>query len=221
MDIDPEDLKKMEDLAKWFEEHKTEIPNSDRIIHKLRSDKQLGHLVNAAFAKQFHEDGTYKVTDIEASNGIHDVDIQLDSRINIQTWHGQSTAGHIIESQFDSKGRDRNMQLGNISLLGGVKTDWDKDCQVMSKKLKQLPDDKFGVVLLLHRFVGVTVLPEWWEEIPDNKCVIKLFDVSYDQSNEVKYGIAIVYHSNSFRYLEETKKIISVLGYNFDGENIP
>ena len=221
MGINHEDLKHMEQLADWFEEHQSEIPNCDRLIHKLRKNQQLGHLVNAEFTKRFHEDGAYKVTDVEASDGTHDVDIQLDDRINIQTWHGQNTAGHIIESQFDHKGRERNIRLGNISSLGGVKTDWDKDCEVMSKKLKQLPDDKLGIVLLLDRFVGVTVLPEWWQEIPDNKCVIKLNFTSYDAGFQNVYGEAIVYHSNNFQQMEEAKRVIASLGFNFKTENIP
>jgi len=145
----------------------------------------------------------------------------LNGEINIQTWHGQSTTGHIIESQFEQKDKERNIKLGNISPLGGVKIDWDKDCKVMSKKLKQLPDDKFGVVLLLDRFVGVTVLPEWWQEIPDNKCVIKLNFTSYDPGFKNVYGEAIVYHSDGFQNLEESKKIIASLSFNFKAENIP
>jgi len=221
MEINQDDFKHMNQLADWFEEHKEEIPNCERIIQKLRKNQLLGHLVNAEFAKRFFIDGVYKITDIEASNGIHDIDMQLDNRINIQTWHGQSTAGHIIESQFDEERKQKNTQLGNISSLGGVKTDWEKDCQVMSKKLKQLPDDKLGIVLLLDRFVGVTVLPEWWEEIPDKKCVIKLSFTSYDVGFNNVYGEAVVYHSNNFQQMEEVKKVINSIGFSFKAENIP
>lgn len=220
METRPNDLQKMSELANWFEQNQDKIPNADRLIHKLRHDQQLGHLVNAQFAKRLHEDGTYKVTDIEASTRIYDVDIELNGKINIQTWHGQSVAGHIMESQFDKKGRERNIGLGNISPLGGVKTDFDKDCQAMKKKLEQLPDDKFGVVLLLDRFVGVTVLPEWWMEIPDNKCVIKLNFTSYDIDFNNIYGEAIVYHSDNFQQMEEAKNIIKSLGFNFKIDNV-
>ena len=92
---------RMEELACWFEENGTTIPNISRLIHKLRNNKQLGHLVNAEFVKLFHENQNYKITDVEASTDNRDVDIELDKKINIQTWHGQSTAGHIMEAQFD------------------------------------------------------------------------------------------------------------------------
>ena len=128
------------------------------------------------FVKKFHEDATFSVTNVEDSTGVHDVDIELDDKINIQTWHGQSTAGHIMEAQFDKKGRERNDRLGNITPLGGVKTNFKNDCDVMNKKLAQLPDDKLGIVLLLNRFIGLVILPEWWEEIPPNKCLIQLID---------------------------------------------
>lgn len=218
--MQPDDIEKMKKLASWLQQHKDEIPNSDRLIHKLKHNQQLGHLVNAEFVKRFHEDGSYKITDVEASDGTHDVDIELDGTINVQTWHGQSTAGHIMYSQFDKNGKERNTRLGNISDLGGVKTDWDKDCKVMVKKLNQLPDDKFGIVLLLDKFVGVTVLQEWWQEIPENKCVIKLNFSSYDAGFQNSYGEAVVYHSDNFTSLEEAKKIINSLGFSFKAVNI-
>lgn len=221
MKVNSEDSNRMNELANWFEQHEDQIPNSSRIIHKLKNDQQLGHMVNAEFAKRFHEDETYEVTDIEASAKNHDVDIELNKKINIQTWHGQSTAGHIMESQFDKQGQERNEQLGNISPLGGVKTDFDKDCLVMKKKLEQLPDDDLGIVLLLDRFIGVTVLPKWWDEIPGNKCVIKLNFASYDADSQKIFGNATVYHSKNFKEMEEVKKIISVLRFNLRAENIP
>ncbi len=221
METDPDDLQKMSELANWFEQRKNEIPNIDRLIHKLRNDQQLGHLVNAQFVKQFHEDGTFRVTDVEASTGDNDVDIELDHKINIQTWHGQSTAGHIMESQFDRKGMQRNVRLGNISPLGGINSDFDKDCQVMKKKLSQLPDDNFGMVLLLDRFVGMTIFPDWWDEISDNKCVVKLSYVSHDTGFDNVYGESVVYHSDNFQQMNKAKEIIKALKFNFKAENIP
>jgi len=56
MDINPVDVARMKELAKWFEQHKNEIPNSYRLIHKLRNDQQVGHLVNVEFVKRFCDD---------------------------------------------------------------------------------------------------------------------------------------------------------------------
>ncbi|MDE2588499.1 MAG: hypothetical protein KGL95_02380 [Patescibacteria group bacterium] len=53
MDINPVDVVRMGELAKWFEQHKNEIPHSDRLFHKLRNDQQVGYLVNAEFVKKF------------------------------------------------------------------------------------------------------------------------------------------------------------------------
>lgn len=219
--MDKIELDRMIEIAEWLEQHADKIPNSDRLIHKLRHDQQVGHLINAEFVKKIFENGMYSITDVENSTDIHDVDIELDGIINIQTWHGQSTAGHIMEAQFDPRGKERNEKLGNISKLGGVKTNWDKDCETMKKKLSQLPDDKLGIVLLLDRFVGVTILPQWWEEIPDNKCLIKLDFTSYDMGFENVYGEAVVYHSEKFQQMNEIKKFINSIGFNFKAVNIP
>ena len=126
-----------------------------------------------------------------------------------------------MEAQFDQQGRERNLREGNISPLGGVRTNWDKDYEVMFKKLNQLPDRNLGVVLLLDRFVGVDILPWWWEKIPANKCVVKLNHTSYDAGFENVYGEAVVYHSDNFKEMDEVRKMIDVIGFSFKAENIP
>ncbi|HEX5358718.1 MAG TPA: hypothetical protein VFW99_02255 [Candidatus Nitrosotalea sp.] len=213
-----EDIVRMKQLASWFERHGKEIPNIDRLILKLRKDQQVGHLVNAEFVKRFHEDPIYAITDVESSDGTYDVDIQLDNRINIQTWHGQSTAGHLIEHAFEPRDKAWGGREGNISPRGGVKTDWDTDENVLFRKLNQLPNDKLGIVLLHERFIGFTFLPEWMQKIPQNKCVIKFFNEIHDSQ---VYGVAVSYYSDKFQFLDEIKQIISSLGYNFKGSNIP
>ncbi len=218
MTTDPEDIAKMNELAQYLEQHKSEIPNCDKLVQKLQGNQQEGHLVHAEFVKKFYDNGTYQITDIEVKDGTHDIDIQLNGTINVQVWHGQSTAGHIIERVFDPDEKKRQISLGNVSPLGGVKTDWDHDEQVLFRKLNQLPNDRLGIVLLHERFTGFTLLPDWMPKIPENKCVIKFLNEVHDWKI---YGVAIVYHSDCFQHLEEIKKIIDSLGYNFKGENIP
>ena len=55
MQLNEQDSQRMKELACWFEDNGTAIPNIDRLISKLRDNKQLGHLVNAWFVKRFHE----------------------------------------------------------------------------------------------------------------------------------------------------------------------
>lgn len=159
--------------ALWFEQH-ADIVHADRIVQKLRDNSTPGHLWHAAAARAFYKDGTYAITDLEASDGTHDVDIQLDGAINIQTWYGQHVHGHVISDQFTESGRARNDRLGYVTRLGGTHTDFDQDCKVMRKKLSQLPGDKLGFLLLRSGFIDFFILPEWCKDIPNNKCVINI-----------------------------------------------
>jgi hypothetical protein len=211
------DLKKIDDAIAFLQTQGKSIPNIDRLIQKLTKDKKIGHLVNAEFAIRFHKDGTYKITDIEVETGTHDIDIQLDGMINIQTWHGQSESGHIMESLFEPNGIKQNLAEGNITPLGGVKTDWDKNEGKLFKKLAQIPDDSnLGILLLHERFVGFPILPEWKEKIPSNKCIIILSNTT---DGAHTYGVAVVYCSTNFTKMKEVEKIISAAGYSFKGAN--
>ncbi|KAF6247106.1 hypothetical protein C6990_05345 [Nitrosopumilus sp. b3] len=193
----------MEQLAAWLEDNKNKIPNSEILIHKLRKDQQLGHLVNAEFVKRFHDNGTYKVTDVELSTGNHDIDIELDNKINVQTWHGASVASH-------------NIKRGKVGRLGGVPDDWDKNESVLKKKLGQLPNDKLGVLLLLQSHTGFTFLPEWHRDIiPKNKCVISLHAESWEPFIAGTFPIAEIHINKDFQNMNEAKKIISAIGYNY------
>ena len=73
--------KEVEDKArfyiKYFEKHKEDIPNIDRLIKLLRSDKKAGHIVHADFVKRFFEGNKFKVTDVEKKYNCYDADIEL------------------------------------------------------------------------------------------------------------------------------------------------
>lgn len=205
MSPDQIDLARMEELAKWLEQNKNDIPNCDRLIQKLRNNRTLGHLVNAEFVKRFHENGSYKVTDVEASTENHDVDIELNKSINIQTWHGASVASH-------------NIARGIASKLGGVPDDWDQNADTLRKKLNQLPDDKLGILLLLEAHTGFTFLPEWHQDIiPVNKCVISIHMESLEPLVMGIFPIAEIHVNKEFKDLDEAKKIIAAIGCNYKG----
>ena len=207
---------KYNQLIKWCRQHINEIPNLGGLLHNLTENRQLGHGVHAELVKRIHESGEYTITGVENSTGNYDIDIELDGKINIQVWFGQNTAGHIMESQFSSDGQRRNAKLENITPLGGVRTDWTKDEQVLIKKLDQLPNDKFSVLLAVPRFIGLTFLPEWWENIPNSKCVIKSRTPLDCQH---KGEQAVIYYSDNFPYMDEAKKIIKAVGFNHKDEN--
>lgn len=199
----PDDQRRMEELAAWLEAKQDQIPNADRLIQKLRHNQQVGHLVNAEFVKRFHESGIYGVTDVEVSTGQHDVDIELNSAINIQTWHGASVASH-------------NITRGIVGELGGVPDDWVHNEDTLRRKLDQLPNDKLGVLLLLQAHTGFHFLPEWHRDIiPENKCVVSLHTESLEPFVTGLYPVAEVHINKEFKDLSEIKKIISAIGYNY------
>lgn len=170
---DPALKRECDAAALWFERH-PRIVHADRLVQKLRDNPTRGHLWHTEAARALYEDGTYTITDMEASDGAHDIDIQLDGAINIQTWYGQNVHGHVISGQFTESGRARNDKMGYVTPRGGTHSDFDQDHKVMLKKLSQLPGDKLGIVLLRPEFIDFYILPEWLADIPDNKCVINI-----------------------------------------------
>ncbi|MEM3172826.1 MAG: hypothetical protein QXE82_04720 [Candidatus Nitrosotenuis sp.] len=136
------------------------------------------------------------------STGQHDVDIELNGAINIQTWHGASVASH-------------NIARGIVGELGGVPDDWDQNESILKRKLEQLPDDKLGVLLLLQSHTGFHFIPEWHNIIPENKCVISLHTESLEPFVVGMIPVAEVHMNKNFKNLDEVKKIISAIGYNY------
>lgn len=201
MDVDPALKQQCDAAAVWFEH--TRIPHAERMIQKLRDNPTDGHLWHATVARQLYEDGTYTITDLEASSGAHDVDIQLNNAINIQVWYGQNVHGHVIEKQFTESGRAHNAKNNYVTRLGGTHTDWDKDREAMFKKLSQLPDDKLGIVLLSAKFIDFHALPEWCDDVPNNKCVV----------NTMRSLVAVPCCSRDFQRKHEVRKIAGILGY--------
>ena len=77
-------------LLRWARDNRDAVPNLGRLYSKMVSEDTDGHYVHAHYARKLHDCVRYTITDIEAATGEHDVDIQLDGRINIQVWHGMN-----------------------------------------------------------------------------------------------------------------------------------
>ena len=128
----------------------------------------------------------------------------MNHNINLQIWHGASVSTH-------------NILKGKISTGGGVESNWDKDENVINKKLKQLPDDKFGLLICWEYHLGTFVLPEWSAKIPNNKAIAKLYHTKY--GNEIQ-NECILYHPDNFKYFDLAKEIISALRFTIIATNI-
>ncbi len=194
---------KSQEYIKYFEKNKDKIPNIEKLIKILKKDKKAGHIFHAECVKRFFEGGKFEVTNIEINykvNGMtKDVDIELNHNINLQIWHGASVSVH------------RELKRGKVS--GGIKPYWGEDKDVIDKKLKQLPDDKFGLLICWEHHLGISVLPDWLEKIPSNKSIAKLYQNGIQNDS-------ILYHSNNFKYLDLAKEVISALGFTIIATNI-
>lgn len=203
MDNNSELISRCKRLGEMLE--KTHIPNKDRLIQKLRAEPTQGHCIHTEFVMRFHEDGTYRVTDVENTGVGYDVDIELDQKINIQVWAGASVAAH-------------NGNLGKVSELGGVFDDWEQNASVLKKKLAQLPNDKLGILLLHQSETGFEFLPEWHGDIiPSNKCVLELNTENLEPLVMDKYQMVTIRMNKDFKNIDEVKRIISAIGYNYKG----
>ena len=181
----------------WLEKNKTKIPNCNRLIKLLKSDKKAGHVIHAMFVKKFVEGEKFEVTDVEKKYEKYDIDIELDNHINLQVWYGASVSTHNIIKR-------------KISDLGGVETNLSKDEEKIKKKLRQLPDDNLGLLLCYNYHFGIVVLPDWEEKIPTNKAIAELFHINYGNGiqNEAR-----LYYSENFKYFDLVKEILSSLSF--------
>lgn len=192
------------ELLDWVRENPAGVPNLDRLYKKMATKGAGAHYVHAHYAKKLHDCGRYRISDIEATADGHDVDIQLDGRINIQIWHGMNTHGHIMVSRLDP-GTPRSdavgRHLGFPTMLGGVPTDPEGDEKKILKKLAQLPDDALGI-LLLHGSRTKYWVPLCPERIPANKCILNIID----------RGIAELRCSPAFSHIEEIDNVAGCMG---------
>lgn len=204
---------KSEYYVKWLKANKTNIPNCERLIKLLKSDKKAGHIIHAEFVKRFVEGKKFKVTDVEKKNG-HDVDIELDGSINIQVWHGASVSTYNIRKNLENAKPEKILINGREMMIrqcgGGVETNCNKDEEKINEKLKQLPDENLGLLICYNYSIGINVLPEWEDNIPANKVIAELFHVNYGEGiqNEAR-----LYHSNKFKDFDLVKEILHSLGF--------
>ena len=135
--------KKADEYISYFEKHKEDIPNIDKLIKLLKSDNKTGHIVHAEFVKRFFECNKFKVTDVEKKYNDYDVDIELMNaslisrilyifvlkywRINLQIWYGASFSTH----ELDRKGleaKEETIEGKKVRVWrGGVPTNWNAD----------------------------------------------------------------------------------------------
>lgn len=193
------------ELLRWAKENRGGVPNLDRLYNKMVKEGAVGHYVHACYAKRLHECGRYRISDIEASTGGHDIDIQLDGWINIQVWYGMNVHGHIMEALLMSGTPKSDAVIRNLGAptdLGGVPSDYGHDEKNIRKKLAQLPDDTLGILLLRGGRFGCHILfPP--DDIHANKCILNVGSI----------GPATELHcSPAFSHFEEINGIAECLG---------
>ena len=190
------------ETLRWVEDNMDSVPNLDRLRDKMVSEGYDGHYVHAYYVRMLHDSRRYKITNIEVTEGGHDIDIQLDGWINIQVWHGKNTFMYIIEAVLEP---DTLKSKAIRKHLGGstehIPVDDDQDEKKIRGKLAQLPDDTLGI-LLLH---GDQLI---WPavdsvDIPANKCIINV--------NGQNCGAMILY-SSEFNNEKDGRGVADCLG---------
>ena len=210
MEIENEVQRK--EILRWVEDNMDSVPNLDRLRDKMVSEGTDGHYVHAYYVCKLHGCGRYKITDIEATGGGHDIDVQLDGRINIQVWYAMNMHGHALDSWLKSD-TTKNMavarhlevptdQGGVPTDQGGVPTDLNYDGERVRGKLAQLPDDMLGI-LLLHGGEFPYYDPVSSKDIPSNKCTIVVN--SQTCRAELRY-------SPEFSHFEDAEGVADCLG---------
>lgn len=162
-------------LRIWAKESRNSVPNLDRLYSKMASEGADAHYVHAYYAKKLHESGWYRISDIGASTGRHDIDIQLDGIINIRVWYVMSTPGHVDAwlvpraQKSDAIGR----HMGAPNGWGDVPANFKYDEKEVRNKLARLPDDALGI-LLLRSACPAYLAPLPPDGMSANKCILNV-----------------------------------------------
>jgi len=172
-------IDKVNEYLNYFEELKGEIPGIEKLINKLRKERNKeGHLVHAWLVKKIHESRKFTITAVEKNFNGYDIDIELDNAICIQVWHGASTGFYELMGNL-KQAEEKIVKINNREVKvrswgGGVRVDWEKDKNKILDKFNQLPPQNIGFVLCYNRGSGICVLPEWLKDFPDNKALIEV-----------------------------------------------
>lgn len=163
------------ETLRWAKDNMGSVPNLDRLYNKMVREGTDGHYVHAYYVRILHDCRRYKITNIEVTEGGHDIDIQLDGWINIQVWYGMNTFMYALKAMLEPntpKSKAILKRLGGLTGQGGIPVGLDHDEEKMLTKMAQLPDGTLGI-LLLHgdQLVWPTVDEE---DIPTNKCIINV-----------------------------------------------
>lgn len=197
---------KCKELAGLFE--KSNIPNTGRLVGKLRGEPEEEDFLSAMAAWALHKDGTYAITDLKAGDGTRGVTVQLNRGISVQSSTGFSTFGPIGD-QVVKKG------LGH--------TEWDRDRDAVFERLGSLPSGEIGVLLAWSKWMIISGLPEWYKDMSAGKCVLNV-----DRSKMMyhtrqlwpwtapsapdTWNETVLYHAPGFQGAKHPRRIASLLG---------
>ena len=227
-------------IMNWLEDKKSEMPGSQKLLKNIRHGETPGHIIHAEFLKLIYNTKKYKITAVEKNyeknEKSFDVDIELDNSINIQVWYATGLLNNLIMNQEDSKTQTKyrdKLKLSEhipiVSEYGDTYHSWENQQKEIMKKNNQLPNDKLGIVWLISQSLEYAILPDFFDHVPKNKCVVYVGgphfkDMKYDEHNkkriEVINSVGTIFCSNQFDHFDVVKKLITDLGHRYGDKNI-
>ena len=225
-----------QDLIVWADQTRRTTSginaNVERLYNKIkgRSDPckgGSGFFLQTELTRKLWKSLHFTVTGVEQNYKMDqtrniDVDIELDGKICIQVWSGIKTEGLITMGEFDSNSRQKNLQKGLTTRLGGLGGDADRDWIGLESKLNQLPDDRPGFVVIgypiwpsFHRY---HIEPKYCQGISPNKCIIVL-DIDLCESSLL--GRSILYYHPNCSCVDIAKTISRDIGFKPCASNPP
>ena len=206
--------------------------NVERLHNKIKERPDSwnggsGFFLQTELTRKLWTSHNFTVTDVERSYKTGktrniDIDIELDGKFSVQVWSGIGTEGLITMGEFDGGSRQKNLQNGLTTRLGGLGGDADRDWIGLESKLNQLPDDKPGFVVAgypiwppSHRY---RIEPKYCQGIPPNKCVIVL---DIDLSRSSLSGRSILYCHPNCSCVDIAKTISRDVGFEPCARNPP
>ncbi|MDA7959280.1 MAG: hypothetical protein MPJ08_00945 [Nitrosopumilus sp.] len=191
----------------WLQSHAMEINGMGKFLKILQRNKKIGHLVHAQFLIDILKAG-YDVVEVEKTDGVYDIDIQLE-QCNIQVWHGQTPTSFRVESC-----------QAHITELGGVETFPAEDNRKIREKLEQLPSDKLGILVTFLKTPFDLLDPAFTlsKYINNPKCIVTVIRKSTGDST---YLSAIVCVPKDFKHLEYVADLLTRLGWEYMIWSIP
>ena len=170
-------------LEMWLEDPDTKIAGKDKLLHKMRTDREPGerrkdgHIWHIELVKMLYESRMFKSVGVECKAEGKSVDILLEDEcgkdIHIEAWDGMTEMTHSIRRMIQTGERFNMNKLGQRGGEDAV-FGWKYANRWLNSKVSQLPQTGRNFVVAQHTQHELRWQSMDGVDLKDNICAIQI-----------------------------------------------